>query len=47
MQDRFVRGYMAGAISGVAMVLINLLLFKLDITETRHIDLISILKGLD
>ena len=43
MQDRFIRGYISGAVGGVVMVLINIIFFELGVTESKHTDLISVI----
>ena len=43
MHDRFVRGYIAGTIGGIVMVLFNFILYILGYSETRFLDLVSII----
>ncbi|MDD3893426.1 MAG: hypothetical protein PHU36_00180 [Syntrophomonadaceae bacterium] len=43
MQDRFARGYLAGAIAGLVMAAINLISFKLGLAQVRYTDIAAML----
>lgn len=43
MEDRFLRGYIAGILSGITMALLDYLLFMFGISETRYLDLVAII----
>ncbi|WP_122627871.1 hypothetical protein [Lucifera butyrica] len=43
MEDRFIRGYIAGVIGGIVMVLLDYILFVLGISEARYLDLVAIM----
>ncbi len=42
MQDRFVRGYLAGAVAGVIMAVLDLIPFMLGITKVRYLDMAAV-----
>lgn len=42
MDDRLVRGYIAGAVGGIVMAALNYILFKLGYAEVRYVDLVGV-----
>ncbi|HWR08305.1 hypothetical protein [Sporomusa sp.] len=42
MQNKFVRGYLAGAIAGVVMAALNLISYTLGIAKVRYLDIAAI-----